>query len=156
MKFNFIILLSTINLFYIFYQHPKNSPPRTYPTQISSWHRPNQRTRWSQINNLSSLQKISTPWFLGSCTALFLLTHHVSAPRLNYLLRTSRTYVHPEILTSVDNLIIDYQRAKQAANVILSFPSSRQQAILSVRHGGLGLLSKVDHQKVFFDIHRWY
>ena len=76
---------------------------------------------------------------LDSHTALFFLTHHASAPRLSYLLRTSRTFVRPELLTSVDNLIIS--AAEQATNVIFSNPNSRQQATLPVRHGGLGLRS---------------
>ena len=72
---------------------------------------------------------------LDSHAAVFFLTHHASATKLGYLFRTSETFLRPEILTSVDKLIIN--ATEQATNLIFSYPNSRQQAILPVRHGGL-------------------
>ena len=42
---------------------------------------------------------------LDAHTALFFLTHHSSAPRLNYLLRSAPMYLHSNSLQEIDNTI---------------------------------------------------
>ena len=74
---------------------------------------------------------------LDSHSALFFLTHHTSAPRLTYFLRTTTIFRHPELLLDIDNLISE--TTSKAVNVNLSSRSIMEQASLPVRHGGLGL-----------------
>ena len=74
--------------------------------------------------------------YLDSHTALYMLTHHTSAPRLSYLLRTAPTYLFPEQLSLLDRVVQD--TATNATNTCLAEDTWRQ-ASLPVRYGGIGL-----------------
>ena len=75
---------------------------------------------------------------LDAHTALFFLTNHTSAPRLNYLLRTAPLYQRPDSLSAIDQVVRD--TATKVTNVELD-ASSWRQASLPIRYGGLGLRS---------------
>ena len=73
---------------------------------------------------------------LDSHTALFILTHYTSTPRLNYLMRSAPVYLNPNSLKLLDNMV--QSTAIKVTNVKLEGPSW-QQASLPTRFGGLGL-----------------
>ena len=75
---------------------------------------------------------------LDSHTAVFFLAHHVSAPRLSYLLRSAPLYKEPEALDRIDETVRSTLEA--VTNVTIS-GESWEQATLPVRLGGLGVRS---------------
>ena len=75
---------------------------------------------------------------LDSHAALFFLTNHTSAPRVNYLLRTSPMYKRSESLDAIDHVV--RVTASKVTNVKIE-GNQWAQASLPVRHGGLGLRS---------------
>ena len=72
-------------------------------------------------------------------TGLFFLGKHTSAPRLNYLLRCTPSFLQPSYLQRVDSMVRG--TAQDLLNVDLSDSRTWQQAILPVRLGGIGLRS---------------
>ena len=75
---------------------------------------------------------------LDSHTAVFFLTHHVSAPRLQYLLRSSPIYRHRAGLQDIDGIV--RLALADVCNVNLD-DRSWTQATLPTRHGGLSVRS---------------
>lgn len=71
-------------------------------------------------------------------TATFFLSHHVSAPRLQYLLRSTPSFLYSSGLRHIDETV----RATLAdiTNVDIQGPAWLQAA-LPIRHGGLGVRS---------------
>ena len=74
--------------------------------------------------------------YLDSHTGLFILTHYTSAPRLNYLMRSSPTYHCPEALSGLDAKV--RETAASVCKVKME-NKSWAQASLPTRMGGLGL-----------------
>ena len=75
---------------------------------------------------------------LDTHSAIFFLTHHVSAPRLQYLLRSSPMYRNKEGLRSIDKTV--RSALTDVCNVKIE-DESWMQATLPMRHGGLGVRS---------------
>ena len=73
---------------------------------------------------------------LDAHTALFILCHYTSAPRFNYLLRSSPLYLDPALLQSTD--VVVRNTLSQTTNVLID-DTSWKQASLPVRYGGLGV-----------------
>ena len=73
--------------------------------------------------------------------ALFFLTRYVSAPRVNYVLRTSPAYTKPSSLQSIDTIVRD--ALISCTNVEFS-SDAWKQAFLPLRFGGLGVRSVAD------------
>ena len=73
---------------------------------------------------------------LDAHTALFFLTHHSSAPRLNYLLRSAPMFLHSSSLLEIDDMI--RRTTVEVTNVRID-DTAWKQASLPVRFGGLGL-----------------
>ena len=73
--------------------------------------------------------------------ALFFLTRYVSAPRVNYVLRTSPAYTKPSLLQSIDTIVRD--ALISCTNVEFS-SDAWKQASLPLRFGGLGVRSVAD------------
>ena len=67
-------------------------------------------------------------------TAVFFLAHHVSAPRLTYLLRTAPTFKAQYVLRTTDETVCSTLEA--VSNVVIS-PEAWVQASLPVKLGGL-------------------
>ena len=77
---------------------------------------------------------------LDSHTAVFFLSHHVSAPRLAYLLRSAPAFKEQVTLKNIDDAVRATFEA--VANVTTS-PEAWEQASLPVKLGGLGIRSVV-------------
>ena len=75
---------------------------------------------------------------LDSHTAVFFLAHHVSAPRLTYLLRSAPTFQAQHVLLATDETV--RHTLETASNVAIS-PETWKQASLPVKLGGLGVRS---------------
>ena len=75
---------------------------------------------------------------LDAHTGLFFLTHHTSAPRLNYLLRSAPLYKNKDVLDEIDDYV--KSTAIQVTNVAID-DKAWTQAALPTRFGGLGLRS---------------
>ena len=75
---------------------------------------------------------------LDSHTAVFFLTHHTSAPRLQYLLRSSPMYKNPNELRDIDEMV--RATLTDVCNVDIA-DRAWIQATLPTRHGGLGVRS---------------
>ena len=75
---------------------------------------------------------------LDSHSATFFLAHYVSAPRLQYLLRSSPMYKAEDVLKNIDEMV--RQTLTDVTNVDISGPAW-QQAALPVKMGGLGVRS---------------
>ena len=71
-------------------------------------------------------------------TGLFFLTHYTSAPRLQYLLRSSPMYTNSSGLQKIDNLV--RSTLIDVCNVEID-DKAWEQATLPMRHGGLGVRS---------------
>ena len=71
-------------------------------------------------------------------TAVFFLAHHVSAPRLTYLLRSAPTFKAQHTLRTTDETVCSTLEA--VSNVAIS-PEAWEQASLPVKLGGLGIRS---------------
>ena len=71
-------------------------------------------------------------------SALFLLKNSFSIPKLTFLLRTSPCFMHPDKLSNYDSILTS--TLEKITNVQLT-DSSRIQACLPVKMGGLGLPS---------------
>ena len=78
---------------------------------------------------------------LDSHSAFFLLCNSLWLPKLQYLLRASPMYRQREILQPLDDLL--KMALTAIANVTLG-EESWKQAVLPVRHGGLGLRRTLD------------
>ena len=91
-------------------------------------------TKYEVIVN-SICNKIKT---LDPHTGLFFLSHHSSAPRLNYLLHTAPMHLQPERQQGIDDNVKD--TAINISNVQMD-DKAWKQASLPVRHGGVGLCS---------------
>ena len=76
--------------------------------------------------------------YLDSHTGLFILTHFTSAPRLNYLMRSSPSYQCPRALEQIDAEV--QEAAIKVTNARLE-GKAWTQATLPTRTGGLGLRS---------------
>ena len=72
--------------------------------------------------------------------AFFLLKNSMSLPRINYILRTTNMSTHRD-LTTYDNVLRD--TLEDILNVRLN-DTKWKQAILPVKHGGLGLRAAAD------------
>ena len=75
---------------------------------------------------------------LDTHTAVFFLSHHVSAPRLQYLLRSSPMYKNEKGLREIDNTV--RSALTDVCNVKIE-DKAWIQATLPLRHGGLGVRS---------------
>ena len=75
---------------------------------------------------------------LDSHTAVFFLAHHVSAPRLSYLLRSTPAFKAQHILRSTDETVRSTLEA--VSNVVIR-PEAWKQASLPLKLGGLGIRS---------------
>ncbi|XP_043203123.1 uncharacterized protein LOC122371098 [Amphibalanus amphitrite] len=75
---------------------------------------------------------------LDSHTAVFFLAHHVSAPRLTYLLRSAPAFKAPHVLQATDEMVRSTLEA--VCNVAIN-PAAWEQASLPVKFGGLGIQS---------------
>ncbi|KAF0300891.1 Ubiquitin carboxyl-terminal hydrolase 38 [Amphibalanus amphitrite] len=75
---------------------------------------------------------------LDSHTAVFFLAHHVSAPRLTYLLRSAPAFKAPHVLQATDEMVRSTLEA--VCNVAIN-PAAWEQASLPVKFGGLGIRS---------------
>ena len=75
---------------------------------------------------------------LDSHTAVFFLAHHVSAPRLAYLLRSAPVFKARHTLRTTDETVRSTLEA--VSNVVIS-PEAWEQASLPVKLGGLGIRS---------------
>ena len=75
---------------------------------------------------------------LDTHTAVFFLSHHVSAPRLQYLLRSSPMYKNGKGLQEIDNMV--RTALTDVCNVKME-DGTWIQATLPLRHGGLGVRS---------------
>ena len=75
---------------------------------------------------------------LDTHSATFFLAHHVSAPRLQYLLRSSSMYLDRPCLRDIDEMV--RSALTDVCNVTLD-DSAWEQATLPLRHGGLGVRS---------------
>ena len=76
--------------------------------------------------------------YLDSHTGLFILTHYASAPRLNYLMRSSPTFKCPGALDQID---LEVQEAAIKVTNVKLEGKAWTQATLPTRKGGLGLRS---------------
>ena len=75
---------------------------------------------------------------LDSHSAVFFLAHHVSAPRLTYLLRSAPAFKAQLALKATDETVRNTLEA--VSNVVIS-PEAWEQASLPVKLGGLGVRS---------------
>ena len=73
---------------------------------------------------------------LDAHTGLFLLSHYCSAPRLNYLMRSSPTFYQSPSLIEIDNIV--REAATAVTNVTIE-KNGWRQASLPTRFGGLGI-----------------
>ena len=73
---------------------------------------------------------------LDAHTGLFLLSHYCSAPRLNYLMRSSPTFYQSPSLIEIDDIV--REAATAVTNVTIE-KNSWRQASLPTRFGGLGI-----------------
>ena len=71
-------------------------------------------------------------------TALFFLSKYVSAPRVQYLLRSSPAFLEPTELSRIDSTV--RLTLQEVCNVALT-DEAWEQAALPLRHGGLGVRS---------------
>ena len=78
---------------------------------------------------------------------LFLLKNSFSIPKLTFLLRTSPCFMHPDILSNYDSILTS--TLEKITNVQFT-DSSRIQACLPVKVGGLGLPSASLHATSLF------
>ena len=74
-------------------------------------------------------------------TALFFLSKYVSAPRVQYLLRSSPAYLELASLSNIDSTV--RLALQEVCNVALT-DEAWEQAALPLRHGGLGVRSVQD------------
>ena len=65
---------------------------------------------------------------LDAHTGLFFLSHHTSAPRLNYILRTAPIYETPEILGKIDDKV--RQTAVSVTNVAMEDKEWTQASLI--------------------------
>ena len=71
-------------------------------------------------------------------TALFFLSKYVSAPRVQYLLRSSPAYLDPTELSRIDSTV--RLTLQEVCNVAMT-DDAWEQAALPLKHGGLGVRS---------------